>query len=79
MDKLTTPAGDAVRDFYRRQGIQSEQKRIYELLFEMGVIRDSMVGQEWLVIYTQDGALDIKRNFLIETATKGDPTDGNNR
>lgn len=54
-------------------GTHVERKRIFEILFKMGVIRDNMIGQEWLVIYTQDGPLDIKRDFLNETETKEEP------
>lgn len=32
MTDLTTPAGDAVREKYRREGAQAERERIIELL-----------------------------------------------
>jgi hypothetical protein len=51
-------------------GTHLERRRIFDLLFKLGVIRDNMVGHEWLVIYTQDGPLDINRDFLNETETK---------
>lgn len=48
-------------------GVHQERARIFDLLFKLGVIRDNMVGDKWLVIYTQDGPLDINRNFLTES------------
>jgi hypothetical protein len=33
-------------------------------LKRLGVLRDSMLGDDWLVIYTEDGAKDITKKTL---------------
>lgn len=40
------------------QGIMDENQRMIELLKKLGTLRDSITGQG-LVLYTQDGAIDI--------------------
>ena len=35
-------------------------------LKRLGVLRDSMLGDRWLVIYTEDGAKDISRETLMK-------------
>jgi hypothetical protein len=41
-----------------------ERQRLLKLLKELGVIRDSMLGDEWKVIYTEHGAKDITLDKL---------------
>lgn len=44
------------------QGLAFERARTLKMLKDLGVIRDSMMGQDWYVIYTEDGAMDITRS-----------------
>jgi hypothetical protein len=43
-------------------GERQERLRILTLLEEWGVIRPSMLGSEWRVIYTEHGPKDIHRD-----------------
>jgi hypothetical protein len=43
-------------------GVISERQRLIKLLTKYGVIRASMLGDDWLVIYTETGAMDITRD-----------------
>ncbi len=47
----------------RRQGIKEERERIIELLREKRALRDSICDDE-LVLYTQDGPIDITHKEL---------------
>lgn len=39
-------------------------------LKKLRVLRDSMLGDRWLVIYTEDGPIDITREQLLEALSK---------
>jgi hypothetical protein len=41
-----------------------ERERLLKLLKDLGVLRDSMLGDDWQVIYTEKGAMDITRDRL---------------
>ena len=43
---------------------RQECERIMALLTKYGVIRHSMLGDDWLVIYTETGAKDVTRDRL---------------
>ena len=47
-------------------GVNEERERIIELLRNLKVIRDSMLGDNWKVIYTEQGAMDITLDRLDE-------------
>lgn len=51
-------------DQMRKFGAYEEQQRIMQLLKQLGVIRDSMLGDKWKVIYTEKGAMDITLDRL---------------
>lgn len=44
------------------EGLAFERARTLKMLKDLGVIRDSMLGPDWYVIYTEHGALDITRS-----------------
>ena len=46
---------------------KSERERIIKLLKDLKVIRDSMLGDNWKVIYTEQGAMDITLDRLEGT------------
>ena len=46
-------------------GVVDERERIIARLRDMGVLRDSMVAEGWLVIYTDDGPMDIRLSDLV--------------
>ena len=45
-------------------GVIAERNRLIKLLTKYGVIRHSILGDDWLVIYTEQGAMDITRDRL---------------
>lgn len=45
-------------------GVIAERARLMKLLKQYGVIRDSILGDNWQVIYTEQGAMDITRDRL---------------
>jgi len=45
-------------------GVIVERQRLIKLLTKYGVMRHSMLGDDWLVIYTENGAMDISRDRL---------------
>jgi len=45
-------------------GVIVERHRLIKLLTKYGVMRASMLGDDWLVIYTENGAMDITRDRL---------------
>jgi hypothetical protein len=45
-------------------GVIVERQRLIKLLTKYGVMRASMLGDDWLVIYTEKGAMDITRDRL---------------
>lgn len=49
--------------FAFRQGAKQERDRLLALLREKRALRDSIVGNDW-VLYTQDGAIDITKAEL---------------
>lgn len=46
---------------------KSERERIIKLLKDLKVIRNSMLGDNWKVIYTEKGAMDITLDRLEGT------------
>lgn len=48
-------------------GVIWSQAQLVQWLFDKSVVRDSMLGKDWLVIYTQDGPIDIRREVLERT------------
>ena len=48
-------------------GQMVERARVYKLLKNLKVIRDSMLGDNWKVIYTEQGAMDITLDRLEGT------------
>ena len=56
----TTP-GEAVREFYRKQGAIRATQAIIDYLYKSEAMRDSFFGgDEWVVLYTENGALDVR-------------------
>jgi len=47
--------------------VTAERERMYKLLKELGVLRDSMLGDDWKVIYSENGPLDIHLDRLDGT------------
>lgn len=45
-------------------GVIAERSRLIKQLIELGVIRHSMLGDNWYVIYTDKGAMDITKSRL---------------
>jgi len=45
-------------------GVIAERNRLMKLLKQYGVIRDSILGDDWQVIYTEQGAMDITKDRL---------------
>ena len=50
----------------KAKGRVEEDRRISEFLIEKRAIRSSMLGQGWLVLYTEDGPIDVKIETLFE-------------
>lgn len=44
--------------------VLAERERLIALLKQLGVLRDSMLGDDWKVIYTETGAMDITLDRL---------------
>ena len=44
----------------------AEQERLIAALIKLSVIRESMLGDAWYVIYTEDGPKDITRKSLLK-------------
>lgn len=55
-----TEPGEAIRDNYRQQGAE----RLIEQLKQKGALRDSMLGEDWAVLYTEAGPIDIRYSDL---------------
>lgn len=51
-------------------GHLQERSRFIGILHDLGVIRNSMLGKEWAVIYTEDGPKDIKLDSLLTDQPK---------
>jgi hypothetical protein len=47
--------------------VTAERQRLYKLLKELGVLRDSMLGDDWKVIYSENGPIDIHLDRLDGT------------
>ena len=45
-------------------GVIAERSRLFKQLIELGVLRHSMLGDNWYVIYTEQGAMDITKDRL---------------
>jgi hypothetical protein len=45
-------------------GVIAERSRLVKQLFELGVLRHSMLGDNWYVIYTEQGPMDITKSIL---------------
>lgn len=68
--KETTP-GEPVREFYRRQGAIRATEAIIEFLYKSDALRDSFFGgDEWAVLYTEDGALDVRLSDIRAAGLK---------
>lgn len=52
--------GYAIRENYRTQGVD----RLIQRLKDKGALRDSMLGNEWAVLYTEAGPIDIRYSDL---------------
>lgn len=48
-----------------QQGVEDEQDRFIQLLIDFEVIRDSMLGIDWQVVYTENGPKDISWAELL--------------
>jgi hypothetical protein len=70
--KIVNPDhSERVREFYRRQGELRASTRIVEFLREKGSLRDSFFGSSnWVVLQTENGALDIDLDALIKGENK---------
>ena len=44
----------------------AEQERLIAQLIKLRVLRESMFGDAWYVIYTEDGPKDITRKSLLK-------------
>jgi hypothetical protein len=44
----------------------AEQERLIDQLIKLKVLRESMFGDAWYVIYTEDGPKDITRKSLLK-------------
>jgi hypothetical protein len=53
---------------------RAERERIFKLLTSLGVMRESMLGDQWRVLYAEDGAIDITIRQL-ENITKQESND----
>jgi hypothetical protein len=60
--------GEAVRENYRKQGASAETVRMLQLLNDLNVLRPSMFGGDWYVIYTEHGPIDISTDTLLGKA-----------
>jgi hypothetical protein len=47
--------------------VTAERERLYKLLKSLGVLRDSMLGDDWKVIYSETGPIDIHLDRLDGT------------
>jgi hypothetical protein len=47
-------------------GVTKERERMIALLMKLGVLRESMFGEAWYVIYTEDGPKDITMKSLTK-------------
>ena len=54
----------AIEKAAETQGQIKEVKRWTDLLMSLGAMRSSMLGKDWAVIYTENGAVDIKLDTL---------------
>lgn len=55
------------RDGYakgKETGLKLGRQRLIQELTKLGTIRDSMLGDNWKVIYTEHGATDIRLDRL---------------
>jgi hypothetical protein len=48
-------------------GVAFAEKTLIDKLRNMGTIRDSMLGDEWVVVYTEKGATDLPIKRLNTT------------
>ena len=48
-------------DINYQLGRKAERERIYDLLESKGVLRESMLGDHMIVLYTAESAIDISR------------------
>jgi hypothetical protein len=53
-----------IGDFAAAIATNQERDRIFKLLAELGVLEESKLGDDWRVIYTSTGAMDITLNRL---------------
>lgn len=67
LDELSHPniPGAQVRLNLLEIGAKWQQAEILKTLIELGVIRESMFGDDWWVIYTENGPIDIKLKTLF--------------
>lgn len=53
-------------------------ERLLRLFRDYGVIRDSMIGPDWIVVYSEDGPLDFKLSKIKGFAEQGQESKGKN-
>lgn len=53
-------------------GVIWANKNLIEWLKEKQIMRDSMLGSEWVVIYTEEGPMDLKREDLLRAAKQNE-------
>lgn len=56
------------------KGADLERTRFVQKLINLGVVRGSMLGAEWVVVYTIDGAKDMRLADLLAGDFGGETT-----
>jgi hypothetical protein len=51
---------------YTTPEVIAEQDRLIDQLIKLRVLRESILGDAWYVIYTEDGPKDITRKSLLK-------------
>jgi hypothetical protein len=55
---------------YTTPEVLAEQERLIAQLIKLRVLRESMFGDAWYVIYTEDGPKDITRKSLLKVTNE---------
>jgi hypothetical protein len=55
---------------YTTPEVIAERERIIAQLIKLRVLRESMLGDAWFVMYTEDGPTDITRKSLLKVTNE---------
>lgn len=55
---------------YTTPEVIAEQDRLIDQLIKLRVLRESILGDAWYVIYTEDGPKDITRKSLLKATNE---------